>query len=214
MSGKLVPWPSVGTTLNKARFFLAHLSRRLTGKLIIYKVGLHRPVSIIVCQTLSSTFFIKTSPQKPPGQSKTNFIWSFYGMGEWKFVQMVLWSLFKVTQNETDLRWVIQDHWFFGYYLFFFLFLIKPRVERGNTNEMTKTSDLGKEIERIVKKFIFIYLFDELEICIERNMTKWIFSRMLYKINYASVEPLFDLNMRTLINFLKTNSQTSYNQSC
>ena len=36
----------------------------------------------------------QTSPQKPLGQSKSNFIWSLHEMGEWKFVQLVqvTWS--------------------------------------------------------------------------------------------------------------------------
>ena len=34
--------------------------------------------------------FLETSPQKPLGQSKSNFIWSFYAIGERKFAQMVL----------------------------------------------------------------------------------------------------------------------------
>ena len=38
---------------------------------------------LYVCQ------HFQTSPQKPLGESKSNFIWSLHGMGERKFVQLV-----------------------------------------------------------------------------------------------------------------------------
>ena len=63
--------------------FLAHLSRRLIWW--AYRIG--RPPSSVV--VIVHTLW-KSSPQKPLGQSKSNFIWSFYGIGEQKFAQMVL----------------------------------------------------------------------------------------------------------------------------
>ena len=39
---------------------------------------------VYVCQ------HFQTSPLKPLGRLKPNFIWSLLGMGEWKFIQMVL----------------------------------------------------------------------------------------------------------------------------
>ena len=41
-------------------------------------------VCVYVCQ-----HFQTSSPQKPLGQSKSNFIWSLNGMGERKFIQLV-----------------------------------------------------------------------------------------------------------------------------
>ena len=52
--------------------FLAHLSRRQTS--VVHKC-------MNVCQ------HFQTSPQKFPGQSKSNFICCLHGMGERKFVQ-------------------------------------------------------------------------------------------------------------------------------
>ena len=44
------------------------------------KLGLRRPSSV-VCRRPHSLNIFKHS-QKPLGQSKSNFIWRFYGMGE------------------------------------------------------------------------------------------------------------------------------------
>ena len=60
--------------------FLAHLRQRLIW--LIYRIG--RPLLSVMVHCCPS------SPQKPMGQSKSNFIWSFYGMGERKFAQMFL----------------------------------------------------------------------------------------------------------------------------
>ena len=61
--------------------FLAHLRRRLIWW--AYRIG--RPLSYIVVHTL-----LTSSSQKPLGQSKSNFIWSFYGMEERNYAQMFL----------------------------------------------------------------------------------------------------------------------------
>ena len=61
--------------------FLAHLSRRLSGELIGYP-WIRRPSSSSVVRS----HFQTTSPQKPLGQSKPNFMWSFLGKGERKFI--------------------------------------------------------------------------------------------------------------------------------
>ena len=53
-------------------FFLAHLSRRLTGELIGYPWI--RPSSV-------RSHFQTSSPFKPLGQSKPNIMWSFLGKG-------------------------------------------------------------------------------------------------------------------------------------
>ena len=63
-------------------YFSAHLSR----KLIWWALRIGRPLSYVVVVHTFQT----SSPQKPLGQSKSNFIWSFYGTREWKFAQMVL----------------------------------------------------------------------------------------------------------------------------
>ena len=60
--------------------FLAHLSRRLMGELIVYQ-SLQRPS---VCQC-----FQTSSPLKPLGQLNSNFIWWNFRAQERKFVQMV-----------------------------------------------------------------------------------------------------------------------------
>ena len=54
---------------------LAHLSRRLSGELIVY-AGLCRPY--VPCQ------YVQTSPQKPLGRLKPGFMWSLLGTGEMK----------------------------------------------------------------------------------------------------------------------------------
>ena len=65
--------------------FLAHLSRRLLGELLVYQ-WLRRPsVRPSVCQ-----HFQTSSPLKPLGQLNSNFIWRLLRMGERKFVQMFL----------------------------------------------------------------------------------------------------------------------------
>ena len=56
-----------------------------------YRIG--RPLSsvcVYVCQ-----HFQTSSPQKPLGKSKSNFIWSLHGIGERKFVLLVqvTWSI-------------------------------------------------------------------------------------------------------------------------
>ena len=62
--------------------FLAHLSRRLMGELIVYQSLWHPSV---VCQ-----HFQTSSPLKPLGQLNSNFIWRLLRTREQKFVQMVL----------------------------------------------------------------------------------------------------------------------------
>ena len=59
--------------------FLAHLSRRLTAALIGYPWSGVRP-SFVRPQ------FQRSSPLKPLGQSKPNFMWSLLGKGERKFI--------------------------------------------------------------------------------------------------------------------------------
>ena len=60
--------------------FLAHLSRRLTGEIIGYP-WIRRPSS-----SVRRSHFQTSSPPKPLGQSKPNFMWSLLGKGERKFV--------------------------------------------------------------------------------------------------------------------------------
>ena len=62
--------------------FLAHLSRRLMGELIVYP-SLRRASSV-------RPQFQTSSPLKPLGQSNSNFIWRLLRTREHKFVQMVL----------------------------------------------------------------------------------------------------------------------------
>ena len=62
--------------------FLAHLSRRLTGELIGYP-WIRRPS---VVRPSVRSHFQTSSPLKPLGQSKPNFMWSLLGKGEPKFV--------------------------------------------------------------------------------------------------------------------------------
>ena len=70
----------VVTTL--APSFLAHLSRRLWGELLVYQ-WLRRP-------SVVRQHFQTSSPLKPLGQLNSKFIWRLLRMGERKFVQMVL----------------------------------------------------------------------------------------------------------------------------
>ena len=59
---------------------LAQLSRRLTGELIVYPCsGVRRP-------SVRRPHFQRSSPLKPLGQSKPNFIWSILRKVERKFV--------------------------------------------------------------------------------------------------------------------------------
>ena len=51
------------------KYLLAHLSRRLIGELVVYPLPGVR------------SHFQRSSPPKPLGQSKTNFMWSFLGRG-------------------------------------------------------------------------------------------------------------------------------------
>ena len=62
--------------------FLAHLSRRLTGELIVYPCSGVRPSSSGVRRPQ----FQRSSPLKPLGQSKPNFMWSILRKGERKFI--------------------------------------------------------------------------------------------------------------------------------
>ena len=83
------PWP-LGSGL-KVRYwncadvsiFLAHLSWRLRGELLVYG-WLRRPSSVV------RQHFQTSSPLKPLGQLNSNFIWRLLRMGEQKFVQMFL----------------------------------------------------------------------------------------------------------------------------
>ena len=61
--------------------FLAHLSRKLMGELIVYQ-SLRRPSVRPQFQT--------SSPLKPLGQLNSNYIWRLLRTRERKFVQMVL----------------------------------------------------------------------------------------------------------------------------
>ena len=63
--------------LNTLRIFSAHLSRRLTGELIVYPWIWHPSLR---------SHFQTSSPLKPLGQSKPNFKWSLLGKGERKFL--------------------------------------------------------------------------------------------------------------------------------
>ena len=65
--------------LMKRKIFLALLSQRLIGELIVY------PCSGVV--VVAVVHHLQTSsPPKPLGQSKSNFMWSLLGKGEPKFV--------------------------------------------------------------------------------------------------------------------------------
>ena len=76
---------SYWTTIKFRVLFLAHLSRRLMGELIVYQ-SLRRPsVRLSVRQ-----HFQTSSPLKPLGQLNSNFILILLRMRERKFVQMVV----------------------------------------------------------------------------------------------------------------------------
>ena len=66
--------------------FLAHLSRRLMGELIVYQ-SLRRPS---VRRPSVSQHFHSSSPLKPLGQLNPNFIFILLRTRERKFAQMVL----------------------------------------------------------------------------------------------------------------------------
>ena len=68
-------------TILTMRPFLAHLSRRLTGELIVYPCSGVRPSS-----SVRRPQFQRSSPLKPLGQSKPNFMWSILMKGERKFI--------------------------------------------------------------------------------------------------------------------------------
>ena len=70
-------WMFGSKVIRKVHIFLAHLSRRLIWW--AYRIG----------RTLSSTAF-KKHLLRNHWANQSNFIWSFYGMGEWKFAQTVL----------------------------------------------------------------------------------------------------------------------------
>ena len=60
--------------------FKAHLSRRLTGELIVY------PCSGVRLASVRRSQFQRFSPLKRLGQSKPNFMWSILRKGEQKFI--------------------------------------------------------------------------------------------------------------------------------
>ena len=62
--------------------FFAHLSRRLTGELIVYPCS----VNVVVVVVVVVHTFQSTSSLKPLGQSNSNFMWSILRKGEQKFV--------------------------------------------------------------------------------------------------------------------------------
>ena len=68
--------------------FLAHLSWRLIGELIVYQ-WLRRPSSVRPSSVVRQ-HFQTSSPLKLLGQLNSHFIWRLLRMGERKFVQMVL----------------------------------------------------------------------------------------------------------------------------
>ena len=65
--------------------FLAHLSRGRIAK-IIEKACLCRPLSVV----RRRQHFQTSSPLDPLSQFKPNFIWRLDGLGEIKFVQMIM----------------------------------------------------------------------------------------------------------------------------
>ena len=67
--------------------FLAHLSQRLMGKLIVYQ-SLLRPPGVRPSSVRQH--FQTSSPPKPLGQLNSNFIWRLLRTWEQKFVPMVL----------------------------------------------------------------------------------------------------------------------------
>ena len=62
---------------------LAHLSRRLTGRLIVYPCSGVRPSSSVVARpsVVRRPQFQRSSPLKPLSQSNPNFMWSILGKG-------------------------------------------------------------------------------------------------------------------------------------
>ena len=67
---------------HKKSVFLAHLSRRLIGELIVYPLsGVRRRTSSVVVHNGQTSF-----SQKPLGRSKPNFMWSLLVKGERNFV--------------------------------------------------------------------------------------------------------------------------------
>ena len=66
--------------------FLAHLSRRPRGELLVYQ-WLWRPLSVRRPSVRQQ--FQTSSPLKPLGQLNSNFKWRLLRIGERKFVQMV-----------------------------------------------------------------------------------------------------------------------------
>ena len=73
--------------IHEAFPFLAHLSRRLMGELIVYQ-SLRRP-SVVRRPSVRPQFQI-SSPLKPLGKLNSNFIWRLLRTRERKFVQMVM----------------------------------------------------------------------------------------------------------------------------
>ena len=67
--------------------FLAHLSRRLIGELIVYPwSGVRRRPSSVVVRPSSVVHNAQTfSSQKPLARSKPNFMWSHLSLGRMKF---------------------------------------------------------------------------------------------------------------------------------
>ena len=63
--------------VHKTFICLAHLSQRLIGELIVY------PFTVVVVVFVG--YFQTSSPPKPLGQSKPNFMWSLLEKGEPKF---------------------------------------------------------------------------------------------------------------------------------
>ena len=78
--------PSLSVTQKVFIPFLAHLSRRLIGELIVYQ-WLRRPS---VRPSVVRQHFQTSSPLKLLGQLNSYFIWRLLRMGERKFDQMVL----------------------------------------------------------------------------------------------------------------------------
>ena len=77
------PGHKKSTTTNVCSvFFLAYLSRRLGGELLVYQ-WFRRPSGV-------RQHFQTSSSLKPLGQLNSNFIWRLLRMGERKFVKMVL----------------------------------------------------------------------------------------------------------------------------
>ena len=79
-------WSLTLCPLGNFSCFLAHLSRRLMGELIVYQ-SLRRPS---VRPSSVRQHFQTSSPLKPLGQLKSNFIWRLLRTRERKCVQMVL----------------------------------------------------------------------------------------------------------------------------